>query len=117
MESCVHKRCGEGAIIAIEDHVNGGKGREGRLLVLGDLVGNDTTPEWVECSSAEDIASTVGIENEIIESQLWKSSLFGAQNRALVISTFWESQKRSKIPALSEAAAAVWRAAAAPLDP
>ena len=84
---------------------------------MGDLVGNDTTPEWVECSSAEDIAPTVGIENEIVESKLWKGLIFGAQNRALVIFTFCESQKRSKIPALSEAAAEVWRVAAAPLDP
>jgi len=107
LETCVNKCCGEGAIIAIEDHVNGGEGREGRLLVFGDLVRNDTTPEWVECSSAEDIAPTVGIESEIIEGELWKSLVFSAINKSLVISTFWESQKRSKIPALSEAEAAV----------
>jgi len=116
LETCVNKCCGEGAIIAIENHVNG-EGREGRLLVFGDLVGNDTTPEWIECSGTEDIAPTIDIENEIIEGELWKSLTFCAINKSFVISTFWESQKRSKIPALSEVAAAVRRAAAVPLDP
>jgi hypothetical protein len=72
LETCIHECCWEGAIISIEDHVNGGEGRERRFFVFGDLVGNDSTPEWVKCSGAKDIAPAVGIEDEIVKGELRK---------------------------------------------
>ena len=41
-----------------------------RLFVIGNFVGDYTTPERIKCGGRKHTTTTVGIENEIIERKL-----------------------------------------------
>ena len=66
----MNERGWEGSVVPVHDEVKGRKEGEGFVLSAEDFVGDDPTPEGVECGSRKDFVSSVGPEVEIVEREL-----------------------------------------------
>lgn len=70
MKSSIDESGWERSVVPIENHVDGREDFKRRASVLCNFRRNNANPEGIECSDAEDGIPAVGVEYEIIESEL-----------------------------------------------
>jgi len=70
LQTSFHEGGWESSVVTIENHIHRRECTKSGFLVFGDLRGNDPGPEWIKCSSGENITSAVGVKDKIIKCEL-----------------------------------------------
>ena len=69
LETSLDEGSGNGSIVPVHDHVDGGEGTKGLALIAQYIRGNDSNPEGVESGDGVEAVTGIGSQVVVIESE------------------------------------------------